>query len=104
MEGKALCPQVPSSSLLMLIRNGRVSTPTWKNACDWQQGPNISSHFSSGASILAYPSALAQLINPRLYEYLSAQAGQKKNALASSQWTFQGILYSLTECGLESAA
>ncbi|XP_066531856.1 1-phosphatidylinositol phosphodiesterase [Hoplias malabaricus] len=34
--------------------------------------------YSSGASILAHPSALAKRINLRLYEYLTARAGQKK--------------------------
>ncbi|KAI2653064.1 1-phosphatidylinositol phosphodiesterase [Labeo rohita] len=34
--------------------------------------------FSSGASILAHPNALAQLINPRLYEYLTGYVGQTK--------------------------
>uniref|UniRef100_A0A671PRH2 Si:dkey-266f7.9 n=1 Tax=Sinocyclocheilus anshuiensis TaxID=1608454 RepID=A0A671PRH2_9TELE len=34
--------------------------------------------YSSGASILAHPNALARLINPRLYEYLTGYVGQRK--------------------------
>ncbi|KAL0166710.1 hypothetical protein M9458_038554, partial [Cirrhinus mrigala] len=34
--------------------------------------------YSSGSSILAHPNALAQLINPRLYEYLTGYVGQTK--------------------------
>ncbi|KAK7139333.1 hypothetical protein R3I93_016466 [Phoxinus phoxinus] len=34
--------------------------------------------YSSGASILAHPNALAWLINPRLYEYLTGFVGQSK--------------------------
>lgn len=34
--------------------------------------------YCSGASILAHPNALAQLINPRLHEYLTGYVGQNK--------------------------
>lgn len=34
--------------------------------------------YSSGASILAHPNALAKIINPRLHEYLKAYVGQRK--------------------------
>ncbi|KAG9279370.1 hypothetical protein AMEX_G4888 [Astyanax mexicanus] len=34
--------------------------------------------YASGASFWAHPNALAKRINPRLYEYISAHAGQKK--------------------------
>ncbi|XP_017570824.1 1-phosphatidylinositol phosphodiesterase [Pygocentrus nattereri] len=34
--------------------------------------------YASGASILAHPNALAKRINPRLYDYLSGHAGQRK--------------------------
>ncbi len=34
--------------------------------------------YSSGASILAHPNALAWLLNPRLHEYLTSYVGQRK--------------------------
>lgn len=34
--------------------------------------------YSSGASILAHPNALARLLNPRLHEYLTGYVGQRK--------------------------
>ncbi len=34
--------------------------------------------YSSGASILAHPNALAWLLNPRLHEYLTGYVGQRK--------------------------